>query len=172
MTAALGALGRPVLQAVAAVGRVALFAASVLGHILRPPFYLRELGTAYQKQNSLLCSGIDQDNAKVRLGEGALASNSRQQFALDHRQAYLQILKGRQPLDSARLSDAYDVDGGDEEASTAFEGQRANDEEPLRPLWHPHAPWCLHRQGGRLHCAGQVAQRRGARVNLEVGRAP
>ncbi|HOZ34399.1 MAG TPA: ABC transporter permease, partial [Tabrizicola sp.] len=46
MTAALGALGRPVLQAVAAVGRVALFAASVLGHILRPPFYLRELGTA------------------------------------------------------------------------------------------------------------------------------
>ncbi|MFP5479372.1 MAG: MlaE family ABC transporter permease [Alphaproteobacteria bacterium] len=46
MTAALGALGRPVLQALAAVGRVALFAASVLGHILRPPFYLRELGHA------------------------------------------------------------------------------------------------------------------------------
>ena len=46
MTATFGALGRPVLQALAAVGRVALFAASVLGHILRPPFYLRELGVA------------------------------------------------------------------------------------------------------------------------------
>jgi hypothetical protein len=55
----------------------------------------RELGTAYQEQNSLLCRGIDQDNAKVRLGEGALASNGRQQFTLDHRQAYFQILKGR-----------------------------------------------------------------------------
>ena len=40
----LGAMGRPVLQALAAVGRLALFAASVIGHILRPPFYLREFG--------------------------------------------------------------------------------------------------------------------------------
>ena len=44
MTAALGAFGRPVLQALAAIGRIVLFASSVLGHILRPPFYLRELG--------------------------------------------------------------------------------------------------------------------------------
>ena len=44
--ATLGSLGRPVLQAVAAVGRVVLFAVSVVGHILRPPFYLRELGSS------------------------------------------------------------------------------------------------------------------------------
>ena len=43
---ALGGIGRPALQAIVAVGRVALFAASVLGHLLRPPFYLRELGTS------------------------------------------------------------------------------------------------------------------------------
>ena len=42
----LAALGRPVLQALAAVGRVALFAGAILGHILRPPFYLREFGHA------------------------------------------------------------------------------------------------------------------------------
>jgi phospholipid/cholesterol/gamma-HCH transport system permease protein len=46
VTAALAALGRPVLAALAAVGRVALFAGAILGHILRPPFYLRELGHA------------------------------------------------------------------------------------------------------------------------------
>lgn len=46
MTSALGALGRPVLQAIAAVGRVALFAGAILWHMLRPPFYLRELGHA------------------------------------------------------------------------------------------------------------------------------
>lgn len=46
MTAALAALGRPVLAALAAVGRVALFAGAILGNILRPPFYLRELGHA------------------------------------------------------------------------------------------------------------------------------
>ncbi|WP_103255844.1 MlaE family ABC transporter permease [Tabrizicola aquatica] len=46
MTAALGAIGRPVLLALASVGRVALFAAQVIAHILRPPFYLRELGHA------------------------------------------------------------------------------------------------------------------------------
>ena len=40
----LGGIGRPVMQAIAALGRVVLFALSVLGHILRPPFYLRELG--------------------------------------------------------------------------------------------------------------------------------
>jgi len=42
----LGGIGRPMLQAIAAVGRVALFAASILGHLLRPPFYLRELGVS------------------------------------------------------------------------------------------------------------------------------
>jgi len=39
---ALAALGRPVLEFLAAVGRVALFAVSALGHLLRPPFYARE----------------------------------------------------------------------------------------------------------------------------------
>ena len=39
---ALAALGRPVLESLAAVGRVALFAAQALGHLLRPPFYARE----------------------------------------------------------------------------------------------------------------------------------
>jgi len=43
---ALAALGRPVLAALASVGRVTLFTASVLGHLVRPPFYLRELGHA------------------------------------------------------------------------------------------------------------------------------
>ena len=42
----LAAVGRPVLQAVAAMGRVTLFAGAILGHILRPPFSLRELGTS------------------------------------------------------------------------------------------------------------------------------
>ncbi|WP_135446910.1 MlaE family ABC transporter permease [Tabrizicola caldifontis] len=46
MTAILGAIGRPVLEALAAVGRVGLFTAQVLGHILRPPYYLREFGLA------------------------------------------------------------------------------------------------------------------------------
>ena len=44
MTAALAALGRPVIAALAALGRVTLFAGAILGHILRPPVYLRELG--------------------------------------------------------------------------------------------------------------------------------
>jgi phospholipid/cholesterol/gamma-HCH transport system permease protein len=39
---ALRAVGRPALEMLAAIGRIALFAASVLGHILRPPFYPRE----------------------------------------------------------------------------------------------------------------------------------
>jgi phospholipid/cholesterol/gamma-HCH transport system permease protein len=41
---ALAGIGRPVLAALAAVGRVAIFAGAILGHILRPPFYLREFG--------------------------------------------------------------------------------------------------------------------------------
>jgi phospholipid/cholesterol/gamma-HCH transport system permease protein len=44
MTAALAALGRPVIAGLAAVGRVALFAAAVLSHLVRPPFYPREFG--------------------------------------------------------------------------------------------------------------------------------
>lgn len=39
---ALRAVGRPALDTLAAIGRIALFAASVLGHMLRPPFYPRE----------------------------------------------------------------------------------------------------------------------------------
>ncbi len=42
--AALAGLGRPVLAALAAVGRVARFTGSVLAHLFRPPFYLREFG--------------------------------------------------------------------------------------------------------------------------------
>ncbi len=39
-------LGRSVLGLLAAIGRVAGFAAEVLSHMLRPPFYLREFGHA------------------------------------------------------------------------------------------------------------------------------
>ncbi len=42
LTAPLAALGRPVLAALAAIGRVALFAAQVISHLFRPPFYPRE----------------------------------------------------------------------------------------------------------------------------------
>jgi phospholipid/cholesterol/gamma-HCH transport system permease protein len=42
----LAALGRLVLLALAAVGRVAIFAAQILSHIVRPPFYPREFGHA------------------------------------------------------------------------------------------------------------------------------
>jgi phospholipid/cholesterol/gamma-HCH transport system permease protein len=44
MTAFLAALGRPVLAALAAVGRVAIFAATLAAHLVRPPFYWREFG--------------------------------------------------------------------------------------------------------------------------------
>ena len=40
----LASLGRPALSALAAFGRVALFAGQVISHIVRPPFYLREFG--------------------------------------------------------------------------------------------------------------------------------
>ena len=42
----LAALGRPVLAMLAAFGRVTLFALAVLSHVVRPPFYFREFGTA------------------------------------------------------------------------------------------------------------------------------
>jgi len=42
LTAPFAAIGRPVLAALAAIGRVALFAAQVISHLLRPPFYPRE----------------------------------------------------------------------------------------------------------------------------------
>ena len=42
----LGALGRAVLAALAAIGRVALFAVDAVAHMLRPPFYGREILTA------------------------------------------------------------------------------------------------------------------------------
>ena len=40
----LAAIGRPVLAGLAGVGRVSRFAGSVIGHLVRPPFYLREFG--------------------------------------------------------------------------------------------------------------------------------
>nr|WP_242500442.1 ABC transporter permease [Tropicimonas sp. IMCC6043] len=42
MTRPLAAIGRPVLAALASVGRMTLFAAAVFSHILRPPWYFRE----------------------------------------------------------------------------------------------------------------------------------
>ncbi|MFW2543569.1 MlaE family ABC transporter permease [Primorskyibacter sp. 2E107] len=42
----LGALGRTMLGFLAAIGRVALFAASAVSHIVRPPFYGREFAMA------------------------------------------------------------------------------------------------------------------------------
>lgn len=41
-----GALGRATLALMAVVGRVTLFALTALSHVLRPPFYGRELGLA------------------------------------------------------------------------------------------------------------------------------
>ena len=51
MTPSLGlrAIGRPVLEALAAIGRVALFAVSILGHLVRPPFYPREVLTQFMQ---------------------------------------------------------------------------------------------------------------------------
>ncbi|MBL3550816.1 MlaE family ABC transporter permease [Rhodovulum sulfidophilum] len=46
LLAPLGALGRTVLGALAAIGRIALYALATLYAMVRPPFYLRELGHA------------------------------------------------------------------------------------------------------------------------------
>ena len=46
LTAPLAHLGRAVLMALATVGRVAIFAATTLLHLVRPPFYGREFGHA------------------------------------------------------------------------------------------------------------------------------
>ena len=43
---ALAATGRRTLAFLALVGRIAIFAATTLSHLLRPPFYLREFGLA------------------------------------------------------------------------------------------------------------------------------
>ena len=43
---ALASLGRPVLAGLAALGRLTLYCAQTLSHILRPPFYRREFLTA------------------------------------------------------------------------------------------------------------------------------
>ncbi len=42
----IGAVGRAVLNVLAAIGRVALFALSAFAHMLRPPFYAREFAVA------------------------------------------------------------------------------------------------------------------------------
>ncbi len=42
----LASIGRPVLGALAALGRITLFALSVLSHLFRPPFYPREFLTS------------------------------------------------------------------------------------------------------------------------------
>ena len=46
MTRFLASLGRPVLAVLAAFGRVTLFAALTLRHMVTPPFYFREFGVA------------------------------------------------------------------------------------------------------------------------------
>ncbi len=43
---ALAGIGRPVLAALASLGRIAIYAAQTIGHLLRPPFYPREFGAA------------------------------------------------------------------------------------------------------------------------------
>ncbi|MEM6728975.1 MAG: ABC transporter permease, partial [Pseudomonadota bacterium] len=44
MVNALAALGALVLSALAGIGRVVIFAASTLRHLVTPPFYLKEFG--------------------------------------------------------------------------------------------------------------------------------
>ena len=44
MTRFLAAIGRPTLAALAALGRIVLFAAATIRHLVTPPFYLREFG--------------------------------------------------------------------------------------------------------------------------------
>ena len=46
VTRLLAAIGRPVMAALAAVGRITLFAVQTLRHLVTPPFYLREFGAA------------------------------------------------------------------------------------------------------------------------------
>ncbi|MCZ0812264.1 MAG: MlaE family ABC transporter permease [Pseudomonadota bacterium] len=46
ITALLGRLGRQTLLIMAVIGRIALFAAATVTHLLRPPFYAREFGHA------------------------------------------------------------------------------------------------------------------------------
>jgi phospholipid/cholesterol/gamma-HCH transport system permease protein len=45
-TGALAGLGRPVLAALASLGRIAIYAAHTIAAALRPPFYPREIGSA------------------------------------------------------------------------------------------------------------------------------
>ena len=40
----LAGVGRPVMAGLAALGRVAIYGGSVIGHLMRPPFYWREFG--------------------------------------------------------------------------------------------------------------------------------
>jgi phospholipid/cholesterol/gamma-HCH transport system permease protein len=44
LTLPLAVLGRTVLGALAALGRIAIYAGTTLAHLVRPPFYLREFG--------------------------------------------------------------------------------------------------------------------------------
>jgi phospholipid/cholesterol/gamma-HCH transport system permease protein len=46
LTGALAAIGRPVLAALAGLGRIGIYSGQTIGHILRPPFYPREFATA------------------------------------------------------------------------------------------------------------------------------
>ncbi len=46
LTTPLATLGRSALDALAAIGRVAIFALQAMSHLLRPPFYAREFWTA------------------------------------------------------------------------------------------------------------------------------
>ena len=46
LSALLAAVGRNTLAALAMLGRVSLFAISSFSHMIRPPFYPRELGQA------------------------------------------------------------------------------------------------------------------------------
>jgi len=46
LTRPLASIGRTTLAALAELGRITLFAGQAIGHILRPPFYMKELGHA------------------------------------------------------------------------------------------------------------------------------
>ncbi|UXX83555.1 MlaE family ABC transporter permease [Roseovarius pelagicus] len=46
ITALLASIGRTVLGALAAMGRISIYAGQTLGHMIRPPIYLKEIGGA------------------------------------------------------------------------------------------------------------------------------
>ena len=46
LLAPVATLGRNTMELLAAIGRIAIFFAQTIGHMLRPPFYFKEFGHA------------------------------------------------------------------------------------------------------------------------------